>query len=353
MTILWTVIITAGFLAMPALARPTLPFGIRVPRERLREPVLRTVRNAYRAGVALLGAAAVVVSIGGVSGLVPPLVMADLLFYWAASAALARAKRLGEWTSRRQGVASDTSLRTDPVRLAWLFLLPATAFLVATAVLGLVRYSTLPTSLPTFTGLAVDAHHRIGTTPWTAAWPVTHQLVVLVLAVLVVVVLPRSRPELDAARPAASARRYRAYLTGMLRIVVLVATAVNAALTVIALQMWTVVTPSSAWTVLAAAPVAAAFAAALVWMARTGDVGHRLADEDEEDSGLSQRDDDRYWHVGGTVYANRADPALLVHQRVGMRWTLNLGHPMSWLILAALAAVAISAATGLVHLPSR
>jgi len=352
MTIFWVLLITAGFSVVPVLARPTLPFGILVPRERVDEPVLRAVRNVYRGTVLFFGAVAVIGAFGGVSGLVPPLVVANLLVYWGSSEAVAVAKRRREWSPRRQGVVTDTSLRMKPVRPPWLLLLPAMVLLAATAVLGLIRYSALPDTLPTFAGIAVDAQRRIGTTPWSAAWPVTHQFVVLVLAVLVVIVLPRSRAPLDAAQPEGSARRYRAYLTGMLRIVALVATAANVALGVIALQMWMVVSPSLLWTALAVAPVVCALAVTLVWMARTGDAGHLLEAAGDEDSGVSQRDDDRYWHVGGTVYANRADPALLVHQRVGMRWTLNLGHPGAWLVLTVLAALALAAATGVVHLPT-
>jgi uncharacterized membrane protein len=46
-------------------------------------------------------------------------------------------------------------------------------------------------------------------------------------------------------------------------------------------------------------------------------------------------DDDRHW-LAGTIYYNRDDPRLLVPKRLGLGLghTLNLGHPVSWLILA-------------------
>lgn len=53
------------------------------------------------------------------------------------------------------------------------------------------------------------------------------------------------------------------------------------------------------------------------------------------------------------VYANRGDPALLVHRRSGVAWTLNLGHPISWALLAALAVFAALAGSGVIELPSR
>lgn len=330
----WLVLVTAGFLVLPSTTRPTLPFGVRVPHERTGD--LRAVRVGYRVVVAVAGTAAVLAALAGAGGLVPVLVVACLLAHWAAAGFVTRVKR--SWPPVRHGMTTDTGLRTDPVRPPWGYLVPALVLVAGTAVLGLLRR---PADLATVNGLAVDPGQRTEASFWNAAWPVTHQLVVLVLAVLAAVTLPRARAELDAARPANSARAYRAYLTGTVRIVVLLATAVIAALTVIALQLWDVVTPGATWTVLTAAPVAAAFVIALVWLIRAGDAGHRLDRDDSEDTGVAQRDDDRHWHLGGLVYANRTDPALLVHQRVGLRWTLNLGHPASWLTLATLLVVVV------------
>ncbi|ANZ42081.1 hypothetical protein BBK82_45280 [Lentzea guizhouensis] len=307
----WIVLVTAGFLVLPATARPTLPFGVRVPHGRTGE--LRPIRVGYRVAVAVSGVLAAAGTLLGETWLLAALVVACLLAHWAAAGLVSRVKR--SWPQIRQGVTTDTSLRTDPVRLPWAALVPAAVVVSGTAVLGLVR-----------------------DTPWEAFWPVTNQVVVLVIGVFAAVALPRARPELDAARPESSARSYRAYLTGTVRIVAVLTTAVIAALAVKALQLWEIMS-GPAWTVLAAVP----FAGAVVWLVRAGDAGHRLDRDDTEDSGVAQRDDDRHWHVGGLVYANRADPALLVHQRVGSRWTLNLGHPASWLTLAALLVVALLA----------
>ena len=47
--------------------------------------------------------------------------------------------------------------------------------------------------------------------------------------------------------------------------------------------------------------------------------------------------DDRW--LGGFIYINRADPALLVEKRMGIGWTLNFGNPWSWLLIAMLVAM--------------
>jgi uncharacterized membrane protein len=50
---------------------------------------------------------------------------------------------------------------------------------------------------------------------------------------------------------------------------------------------------------------------------------------------------DSCW-IFGQLYFNRTDPALLVEERMGLGYTLNLGNPWSWVaVIAALVAVSI------------
>lgn len=46
-------------------------------------------------------------------------------------------------------------------------------------------------------------------------------------------------------------------------------------------------------------------------------------------------DDDRHW-LAGTIYFNRDDPRILVPKKLGLGLgrTLNLGRPLSWLIVS-------------------
>jgi uncharacterized membrane protein len=38
------------------------------------------------------------------------------------------------------------------------------------------------------------------------------------------------------------------------------------------------------------------------------------------------------------LYVNRDDPAIMAGSRFGAGWTLNLGNPAAWLIIAGIAA---------------
>lgn len=357
------VLTTAAFWSAPALARPTVPFGVRVPSTRVVEPAIVRARGGYGRGVVLLGAAVfvavIVVSLGPdwaprPEFVVTVQVVGCCVLGYRAHRAVAAAKRDGDWyAGTRQAVTTDTSLRTDPVRPQWIHLVPAVLLFVITAGIGTWRYTDLPATLPTPNGVIVDATQRSTTTVSYAFATVTAQFLITVLVGLLVLAIPRARPELDAEQPTASAIRYRAYLRGVLRLLLVSAGCANASLLVASLQVWEILRPTLLATAVSYLPLAAALATWIVFAVRAGDAGHRLPAEEREESRYVQRDDDRYWYLAGMVYLNRGDPAVLVHRRVGMYWTLNLGHPVTWALVAVIALAAVLTGLGIIDLPTR
>ncbi|MHA6625830.1 DUF1648 domain-containing protein [Pseudonocardia sichuanensis] len=360
-------LVTVAFRALPALARPTLPFGVRVPPARVDDPAVRRERHRYGRWVDEAGALGAVVVVvlallaapaGVRAGAVTALGAADLAFFLVASRAVGRAKRAEDWyAGTRQGVTADTSLRTDPVRVPWAVLVPAVVVLLATAAVGVLRYPELPATLPALGGTGVLPDVRVPTTAGAAFAPVVQQAVLTVLMPALVAVSLRARPELDAADPAGSAARYRVYLRG-LAVLLLGSTALgNLSLAVVAALLWGLAAPGPLATAALGVPLAVAGLAWVVFAVRVGEAGHRLpggaAPSRLVQRRLVQRDDDRHWYLAGLVYGNRADPALLVHKRIGMGWTLNLGHPVAWAVLAGLVLLAVLATTGVIDLPAR
>jgi uncharacterized membrane protein len=234
--------------------------------------------------------------------------------------------------------------------------LPALTILALGAAVGGWRYDSLQTTIPDFLGYDVDAAPRVPTNFLAAFEPVLIQAGITLLFPVLVLVLLRARPALDAARPVGSARRYRVYLRDTARLLLLSAACLNLGLFVAELQLWEIVGASTGWRVVSYLPLAAMLGAWLVWGVRVGQGGHRLPalpGEQQEDSGLTQRDDDRHWFLAGTVYVNRDDRAVLKQSRIGVYWSLNLGHPVAWVLGAALLTIAVLAAFGVIHLPMR
>ena len=353
-TLLLVAAVTVLAALLPGLARPTLPFGVRITHDRVADPAVTHQKAVYLRLllVAALLAAAGAILAGG--GLVWPsvLVVVDFALYLRAHHALRVAKRNGRWgRGEREGVTVDTSFRTDPVRLPWVHLVPAAVVLAATAATGLARYGDLPADLVRFTGFGVDPEGTEAVTLARAFEPVLIQLGVVVLVPLVAIAVLRARPDLDAARPRGSARRYRVYLRGVATMTFWLAAALTLGLAVSALQVWHLLPAVTGWRIATYVPLAAMVVVLVVWDRRVGSAGHRLPaepGEENEESPVVQRDDDDHWYLGGLVYVNRQDPAAFVHARIGHSWTMNLANPVTWLVLAVVLLLLAAALTGAV-----
>ncbi|GGP08953.1 DUF5808 domain-containing protein [Nonomuraea glycinis] len=362
-------LVTCLMLALPALAGATLAFGVRVSAGRASDPAVVAERSAYARLTVLAATVATVVSIP-VTALItatdrPPAIgvtatalgLVQLALYYRAHRRIRRAKRAGGWQAEgRQGVTVDTTFRTDPVRLPWLWGLPGLAVLLVTAGLGWSRLREPPATLPLWRGFGIDPARRVPATPTAVLEPVIYQLAIGLVVLAMIYVVLRARPDLDAAKPTGSARRYRVYLRGVAVLSLVSAACLNLGLLLSALPLWEIVPFTLFWRVTAYLPIAALLVPWLIWEARVGRAGHRLPalpGEEEEESGVVQRDDDRHWFLAGAVYANRSDPALLVPARLGSSWTLNIGHPVTWLVLATALAVTALALAGVVDLPQK
>lgn len=77
-------------------------------------------------------------------------------------------------------------------------------------------------------------------------------------------------------------------------------------------------------------------AAALVLSFATGQGGSRVQTGIEgKNGGIIDRNDDRYWKLG-QFYVNRSDPSMFLEKRFGVGWTVNLAHPVVWVLFTAL-----------------
>ncbi|MFI9048281.1 DUF1648 domain-containing protein [Streptomyces sp. NPDC053427] len=334
----------------PSLAGPTLPFGVRIPAARADAPVIAEQRGRYRWRVGAVGAGLIVV--GTVlaattpltwSGALPALVLAVCLAAFArARAAIAAVKRDEEWyRGLRQGVVTDTSLRTEPERFPWFWSLPALLVIAGTAVTGVLVYPSVPERLAVHFNTSGYADQYATKSIGSVFSLVFAQVGVSALLVVVSWFSFRARPELDPARPADSARRHRRFSVRAVISVLLLAACADLSMGVGAWSMWRVGRLSPALVLL---PLLLGLAIVVGIAIRTGQAGSRLpaAAGDgaaEPDTGVVQREDDRYWRGAGSLYVNRADPSLLVQKRSGFGWTFNFGNPRALLLCALLVGV--------------
>jgi len=338
----------------PALTRPTLQFGVRVPPQHTGAAVIGRERRAYywrTTAVLVCAIAAVLVlarsgSIALTAVVLPAELAADLGCFWVARGRIASVKNAEGWFSGlKQAVAADTGWRTEPVRFPVAWLVPPVAVLVATVVIGAARYPDLASRLAVgFTGSGTP-DRWVRKSAWGAFSKVAGQLWVTCLWTGLLLIIYRSRPDTDAAEGADSTRRYRGFLATYSRALLVLVTLVNVSLLLAALRTWQVYRLSGIAGALPVLPGAIGLLILVAVAVRTGQAGARLpASAGPVSSPQVNRDDDRFWK-GGLIYVNRDDPAIMVGNRFGVGWTPNLGNLKACLlyggILAAIIALAV------------
>jgi uncharacterized membrane protein len=326
---------------MPAVTRPTLQFGVRVPHEWAGAPVIGRERRAYHWRTAAIGVCCTLVAVT-VQGDWPswltriillPELAADFGCFLVARWKIAAVKNADGWfAGLRQTVVADTSWRADPPRFPVRWLVPALAVMAATVAVGALRYPGLPAHIVNGSG------HRVPKSA-VSVLIVAGQLYFTALWSGLMLIVHRSRPDIDAADPAASTLRYRRFLAAFTRALLTLAALIDVSLLLVALRDWQVYQPSGIGRALPALPFAAGVLLLGSVAARMGQGGSRL---NGNVRGLARaagtdRDDDRFWKAG-LLYVNRDDPAIVVGARFGVSWMLNFGNPVAWLLLAGFVA---------------
>jgi uncharacterized membrane protein len=336
-------VLTVGALmcSMPAVTRPTLQFGVRVPRERVGAPVIRRERRAYYWRTAAIGVcctAVAVATMGYGSWWLSKIILlleltAGLSCLWAARRKIAAVKNAEDWfAGLRQTVVTDTSWRTDPPRFPVRWLVPALAVIAATAAVGALRYPGLPAYIVNGSG------HRVSKSA-VSVLIVAGQFYFIAVYSGLMLIVHRSRPDIDAADPTASMLRYRRFLAAFTRALLTMAALADLSLLLIALPDWQVYRLSGIGRALPVLPFVSGVLLLGVVAARMGQGGSRLNGNVRglALAGGTDRDDDRFWKAG-LLYANRDDPAIVVGARFGVGWMLNFGNPVAWLLIAGFVA---------------
>jgi uncharacterized membrane protein len=320
----------------PLVTRPTVQFGVRVRLEHAAAPVVRRERRRYlwRSAVVAICCVAALIAIGGRWSWWPARIVlivevaADVGCYWWAQRRIAAVKSAEGWfAGRRQTVVTDTSWRTDrqPFPAGWL--LPAAVVIAASVIIGILRYPHLPAYLD-------EGGRRVATSPLSAFAVVAGQIYVTGVWTGLLLLVYRSRPDLDTADPAASLRGYRQALSGFARAALILLACVDLSLLLDGLRRWQVYRLTGYGTGLVLLPFVLGLVLFLVAVVYAG---RRRARAVVTAAG-TDRDDDQLWKAG-LVYVNPDDPAVLVGARFGIGWTPNLGNPMAWLLIAGFIAI--------------
>jgi uncharacterized membrane protein len=303
---------------LPRFTRPDVFFGVTV------EPAFRTSDAAHRIlrdyRVALWSGAVVA------SALIWALhrsILAFLIYVIASCAAQVASHRRALIHAATRSTTIEIDLSAPKERIPGGLFAASLPFvvLIGLGVWAVTHMDRLPGRLPVHWG--IDGPNR-----WVVTSPraiigvlVQHALICLVLTASALGVLHWSR-RISGSGPSAAAERLFRRRTLLL---ILTVEYFSIAPPVLSLLQ----APVLAMSVWSAALVVIILAFTIGLM-RAGQGGARSSPAGGQPIG--DRTADERW-IGGLIYFNPTDPALLVEKHMGIGWTLNLGNPWSWVPL--------------------
>jgi uncharacterized membrane protein len=335
---LWLLAMGAVGLLMPWFTRPDLFFGVTIAPEFRRTPPARRLLRLYRAAVCTVTVAAVTTFLttqnlltGSYGQNLLRAAYAALFVYLAGTCLLlvVAHHHAGQYaTARASSIEVDLTTPAEHIPGG-----PLSIWLPFGWLFGLGLWAGFnPHRLPQRLIVHWGTH---GPDRWVTTTPesVTALLALtaflcLILTAMAVGVLNWSR-RISAAGPAAASERQfrRQFVVLLLSFEYLVA--LLPAFTLLgapqlALRVWSV----------------ALIGTMLVFVVRlvlAGQGGTHVASPTGA-APVGDRTDDTNW-LGGLIYVNRADRAVLVEKRMGLGWTFNLGNPWAWALLAGVVAI--------------
>jgi uncharacterized membrane protein len=329
---------------MPRLTRPGLFFSITVPPGFSTSPEADDIVRRYRAWVAFHFLAGLAIGMGLLwirpEGAPLGLVWQAVGGFGAFASARKRVAphavapttvREATLTERRPGPPGGWSLQVLPL-----------ATLAATAVYLRSRWDEIPERLPVHWRLDGLADRWATKSQGSVFAPLLDgALAVALFAFFIWAILYRTRPVRAGGGAGAAEATFRQTLAS-----VLIGAQIVVAATFIWVALLPLLHPASGWPARLATltPVLLSlfFVALVTALAlRIGQGGSRLVPREERGPSIGDRTEDRYWKAG-IFYVNRNDPALFIEKRFGIGYTLNLGHPGAWGILALIVALGLA-----------
>ncbi|GMU22933.1 MAG: hypothetical protein AMXMBFR13_30170 [Phycisphaerae bacterium] len=346
---------------LPDRTRPTLFFAVTVPAAFRATPEAAGITAGYRRRVSvhtIIAAVLCVLSAGATLAIgerplmvigVLALVLLPLLWQTVgALQALLRARRETSPHAVRPSRVREAALRPrgtqrSDILLTTLGVLGPVVLLAGSAMYLWIRWEDIPPKFPVHWGPSGQPDRWNTRTPMGVFEPLFIATAIYIPYLLLVWAVGRARRV--AATGAAGTRetRFRRWMQAAL----MAAGNVTVALVVL-LGIWLPFRNSDALPAGAMALILAvvvAMTAVILWLClRAGQGGHRLPVRQDqqptpetESAAQSVGDGtlDEHW-IGGVLYYNRDDAAVVVEKRFGIGWTFNMARPATYVMLAAL-----------------
>lgn len=345
----------------PYLTRKTESFGVTIPEEVFEQEEIKAMRVDYRnktLAVGIIISAISLLAAGGapmylslkdnmmVTSAVMPFgivleLLLSFLFYLPKHKAMKALKNKYKWTEKYpQKVVVDTEFRKKKILVSpWWFLM--NVFMIgATILLVFLMYDKAPDRIPMHYDIYGNVNRWETKSYKTLFFPVTMQVFMCGLMVMIYWMIGRVRQQVDAARPEESLERNRVFRYRWSGYMVFMSWMMTGLFGFMELSLLGFVKDPNVIMMVVMTITAVILVASFVLAITTGQGGSRLKVVIDQAGNVISRDEDKYWKMG-MFYYNPNDPSWFVEKRFGIGWTNNFAHPATWIFLVAVIAIPI------------
>ncbi|QSB11841.1 DUF1648 domain-containing protein [Lysinibacillus fusiformis] len=333
-------------IVVPYIVRETIVFGVTVPDQKIKHPILAQLKKQYVQFVGGTGIVFLIIMIISYNQLAPSesiqsIVLLSCLFsmltvsmavYWINHQKVSTLKKQEQWgVNIKQVRAVDLTARSRDEMLPWSFFAVPLGISVFLIVYTILHYDQMPNDIAVHWGPSGEADAWRNKTYFTA---ISLPLVMLMMQCMMWGItdsIKRSAIKLAVNRKEESLEdqlKTRKYMSWQ---ILLISYALTALLTILQLSnIYPSMTVGYKLLPVFILLLVVLLGSLLIYVVKKHK--HKVRYEANIDSQVMDVDEDRYWK-GGLIYMNRQDPSVFVEKRFGVGWTMNLANPRGYIVI--------------------
>ena len=333
-------------IVVPYIVRETIVFGVTVPDQIIKHPILAQLKKQYVQFVGGTGIVFLIIMIISYNQFAPSesiqsIVLLSCLFsmltvsmalYWINHQKVSKLKKQEQWGANiKQVRAVDLTARSRDEMLPWSFFAVPLGISVFLIIYTYLHYDLMPNDIAVHWGPSGEADAWRNKTYFTA---ISLPLVMLMMQCMMWGItdsIKRSAIKLAVNRKEESLEdqlQTRKYMSWQ---ILLISSALTALLTILQLSnIYPSMTVGYKLLPVFILFLVVLLGSLLIYVVKK--YKHKVRYEANIDSKVMDVDEDRYWK-GGLIYMNRQDPSVFVEKRFGVGWTMNLANPRGYIVI--------------------
>lgn len=336
---------------MPKLTRKDIYFGVRIPENEVKNIELKEIYNKYvvsniiflipyiAVSFLLLKYFAAYFEIWNVLLIIVYLI-ATFFIYFLANRKVKKVKNKFQWNKGKKAVVViDTNFSKDKnkniLASPWWFVIPLIIIIINIAA-GFSVYDKMPDVVATHFNFAGEADG------WTRkSYKLIFEMPGIQLFLIIVMffsykIIGWSKQQISASNPEESKEKNKSFRYVWSLYIIVMSIVISILLTFGNLNIIGIIKVSSKASIIVTLIVTLAISiSSIIISIKTGQGGSKIKikTKSEYNNNIQERDDDKYWKLGSTIYVNKDDPAIFIEKRFGIGWTMNFGRIESIIIM--------------------